>query len=118
MSRIKSLYRSWAIPCPGATVYAPHRRLEWLAKIVQPGVRVRAEHLYEQLDTLQPIRQQAQRELLLESHKHPAVKLLRQIPSIGPIRAALLVALLQTPPPFSQQASALGLQWFRRRDSR
>jgi hypothetical protein len=33
----------------------------------------------------------------VESHKHHAVKLLRQIPSIGPIRAALLVALLQTP---------------------
>ena len=97
MNRIKSLYRSWAIPCPGTTVYAPRHRLEWLAKIVQPGVRVRAEHLYEQLDNLQPIRQQARRELLLESHKHPAVKLLRQIPSIGPIRAALLVALLQTP---------------------
>ena len=46
---------------------------------------------------LQPVRLQARRELLLESHKHPAVKLLRQIPSIGPIRAALLVALLQTP---------------------
>src|SRR6266704_1202114 len=97
MNRIKSLYRSWAIPCPGTTVYAPSHRLEWLAKIVQPGVRVRAQHLYEQLDNLQPIRQQARRELLLESHKHPAVKLLRQIPSIGPIRAALLVALLQTP---------------------
>lgn len=97
MNRIKSLYRSWAIPCPGTTVYAPSHRLEWLDKIVQPGVRVRAEHLYEQLDTLQPIRQQARRELLLESHKHPAVKLLRQIPSIGSIRAALLVALLQTP---------------------
>lgn len=97
MNRIKSLYRSWAIPCPGTTVYAPTHRLEWLDKIVQPGVRVRAEHLYEQLDTLQPIRQQARRQLLRESHKHPAVKLLRQIPSIGPIRAALLVALLQTP---------------------
>jgi transposase len=97
MNRIKSLYRSWAIPCPGTTVYAPRHRLLWLAKIVQPGVRVRAERLYEQLDNLQPIRQQARRELLLESHKHPAVKLLRQIPSIGPIRAALLVALLQTP---------------------
>jgi transposase len=34
---------------------------------------------------------------MVESHKHHAVKLLRQIPSIGPIRAALLVALLQTP---------------------
>jgi transposase len=97
MNRIKSLYRSWAIPCPGTTVYAPRHRLEWLAKIVQPGVRVRAQHLYEQLDNLQPIRQQARRELLRESHQHPAVKLLRQIPSIGPIRAALLVALLQTP---------------------
>jgi len=97
MNRIKSLYRSWAIPCPGTTVYAPSHRREWLAKIVQPGVRVRAQHLYEQLDNLQPIRQQARRELLLESYEHPAVKLLRQIPSIGPIRAALLVALLQTP---------------------
>ena len=64
---------------------------------MEPGVRVRAEHLYQQLDGLQPLRLQARRELLRESHQHSAVKLLRQIPSIGPIRAALLVALLQTP---------------------
>ena len=43
------------------------------------------------------MRQGARRDLLAESRKHQAVKLLRQIPSIGPIRAALLVALLQTP---------------------
>jgi transposase len=97
MNRIKALYRSWAIPCAGATVYAPRHRAEWLAKIVEPGVRTRAERLYQQLDLLQPVRLEARRELLLESHKHPAVKLLRQIPSIGPIRAALLVASLQTP---------------------
>ena len=48
-------------------------------------------------DALQPVRQAARQDLLRESHQHPAVKLLRQIPSIGPIRAALLVALLQTP---------------------
>ena len=97
MNRIKSLYRSWAIPCSGATVYAPRHRAEWLAKIMEPGVRIRAAHLYEQLDGLQPLRLLARGELLRESQKHPAVKLLRQIPSIGPIRAALLVALLQTP---------------------
>jgi len=51
MNRIKSLYRSWAIPCPGTTVYAPRHRAEWLTKITEPGVRVRAEHLYEQLDS-------------------------------------------------------------------
>jgi hypothetical protein len=97
MNRIKALYRSWAIPCAGTTVYAARHRAEWLAKIVEPGVRIRAQRLYQQLDSLQPVRLQARRELLLESHKHAAVKLLRQIPSIGPIRAALLVALLQTP---------------------
>lgn len=97
MGRIKALYRSWAIPCAGATVYAPRHRSEWLAKITEPGVRLRAERLYQQLDVLEPLRQEARRDLLLESRKHSAVKLLRQIPSIGPIRSALLVALLQTP---------------------
>jgi len=80
MTRIKALYRSWAIPCSGATVYAPRHRAEWLAKIPQPGVRRRAERLYQQLDLLQPVRQEARRDLLSESRKHPAVKLLRQIP--------------------------------------
>ena len=42
------------------------------------------------------MRQAARRELLRESRKHAAVKLLRQIPSIDPIRSALLVALLPT----------------------
>ena len=97
MSRIKALYCSWAIPCGGTTVYAPRHRAEWLAKIQEPGVRVRAQRLYQQLDLLQPVRQQVRHDLLLKSHKHAAVKLLRQIPAIGPIRAALLVALLQRP---------------------
>jgi transposase len=97
MNRIKSVYRSWAIPCAGTSVYSPRHRAAWLAQLVEPGVRIRAEHLYEQLDSLQPVRQAARRELLRESRKHAAVKLLRQIPAIGPIRSALLVALLQTP---------------------
>src|SRR5258705_13081720 len=97
MSRIKALYRSWAIACSGTGVYAPRHRAEWLGKIPEPGVRLRAERLYQQLDLLQPVRQQARRDLLTESRKHHAVKLLRQIPAIGPIRSALLIALLQTP---------------------
>lgn len=97
MNRIKALYRSWAVPCAGATVYARRHRSEWLAKITEPGVRRRAERLYQQLDMLQPLRQEARRDLLVESRKHSAVQLLRQIPSIGPIRGALLVALIQTP---------------------
>ena len=97
MNRIKAVYRSWAIPCAGTSVYTSRRRAQWLEKLVEPGVRIRAEHLYQQLDSLQPLRLEVRRQLLLESHKHAAVKLLRQVPAIGPIRAALLVALLQTP---------------------
>lgn len=97
MARIKALYRSWGIPCAGQQVYAPSHRAEWLAKLSQAGVQRRAEFYYQQFDALAPLRQEARRELLVESRKRPEVKLLRQIPSIGPIRAALLVALMQTP---------------------
>jgi len=97
MNRLKALYRSWAIPCAGKQVYAPRYRSEWLSKITEAGVRRRAELYYQQLDALRFLRQQARKELLAEGRKHSATKLLRQIPGIGPLRAAHLVALMQTP---------------------
>src|SRR5213596_2875230 len=71
MNRLKALYRSWAIPCAGRDVYYTRHRTEWLGKIREAGVRRRAEQLYQQLDMLQHLRQQARRELLAESRKHP-----------------------------------------------
>jgi transposase len=97
MNRVKALYRSGGIFCGGQQVYAPRHRAEWLHKIEEGGVRRRAEFFYQQLDALRALRQAVRRDLLAESRKHDATKLLRQIPSIGPIRAALLIALMQTP---------------------
>ena len=97
MTRLKALYRSWAIPCSGKQVYAVRHRAEWLDKIREVGVRRRAEFYYQQLDALRCLRREVRRDLLTESAKHRASKRLRQIPSIGPIRAALLIAILQTP---------------------
>ena len=91
------MYRSWAIPCAGRDVYYTRNREQGLAKIREAGVRRRAERLYEQLDMLQHLRQQARRELLAESRKHAITAKLRQIPYLGPIRSALAVALIQTP---------------------
>jgi transposase len=68
-----------------------------LSKIPQAGVRRRAELLYQQLDGLQALRREVRPELLAESRKHKAAKLLRQIPCIGPIGAARLIGLIQTP---------------------
>ena len=97
VNRLKAVYRSWAIPCAGRDVYYRRHRSQWLAKIRVAGVRRRAERLYEQLDMLQHLRQQARRELLAESRKHAITAKLRQIPFLGPIRVALAVALIQTP---------------------
>jgi transposase len=97
MSRVKTIYRSGGIPYAGKQVYSPRHRAEWLAKITEVGVLRRAEFYYQQLDALRPLRPDVRRELLAESKKHPAAKLLCQIPSIGAIRAALLIALIQTP---------------------
>ena len=96
MSRLKAIYRGWGIPC-GQQVYAPRYRTEWLAKISEAGVRRRAELYYQQFDALAALRQGLRRELLAEGRKHLNTRLLQQIPSIGPIRAVLLLALMQTP---------------------
>ncbi len=115
MNRLKALYRSWGIPCAGTEVYAPRHRSEWLGKISEAGVRRRAEHYYQQLDVLRLLRQEVRRDLLVESKKHKAWKLLRQIRGIGPIRAALLIAIMQTPHRFRTKRqlwnySGLGLE--------
>ena len=97
MNRVKAIYRSWGIPCAGQRVYDPRHREEWLSKITHPSVCRRAELYYEQLDALVLLRKQARQELLTESKKHQAWKLLRSIPALGPIRAAVLMAIVQTP---------------------
>src|SRR5215510_11761239 len=63
MNRLKALYRSWAIRCAGREVYGLLHRAEWLQKIPEAGVRRRAVRLYQQLDVLQSLRQEARREL-------------------------------------------------------
>jgi transposase len=67
MTRVKALYRSWAIPCSGKQVYASRHRAEWLGKIREPGVRRRAEFYYQQLDALRCLRQEVRRDLLAEA---------------------------------------------------
>jgi len=115
MNRLKALYRSRGIACGGTLVYAPRQRSEWLGTITEAGGRRRAEHFYQELDALQALRQEVRRDLLAESRKHSATELLCQIPCIGPIRAAQLIALIQTPHRFRTKRqlltySGLGLE--------
>ncbi len=74
MNRLKAMYRGRAIPCAGRDVYYARHRAEWLSKIPEAGVRRRAERLYQQLDMLQHLRQQARRELLGGAERRPALQ--------------------------------------------
>jgi transposase len=78
-------------------VYTARHRAEWLGQISERGVRRRTEIYYQQLDALRALRQEVRRDLLTESKKHEAWKRFGEIPSIGPIRAAVLLGILQTP---------------------
>jgi transposase len=97
MSRLKAIYRSQSIPYGGKKLYTRRHRQEWLKQLKQPGLLRRAERLYEELDMLQQLRRQAKQELMVESQKHPVCERLRTIPYLGPIRAAVLAARVQTP---------------------
>ena len=97
MARIKAIYRGRGIRTPGRGVYQPKQREQWLQTLTEPGIRQRAAWLYEQLDQLQPLRRKAKQTMLIESRTHRAVSLLRTIPQLGPVRAAFIVATVDTP---------------------
>ena len=90
MSRLKAIYRSWGIPCAGQQVYAPRYRVEYLQRFRKLGVRRRAELYYQQFRCLGGIAPgDATRTISGSTETSAAMRLLRQIPAIGPIRAPL-----------------------------
>ena len=111
MNRLKAVYRGWGIACAGTRVYAPRYRKEWLNKIPHAGVRRRAQLLYQQLDGLQALRRTLRPELLAESRKHKAAKLLRQIPCIGPNTSCPFNRADTNSAPVPEQATTVDLQW-------
>jgi hypothetical protein len=117
MNRVKALYRSWAIPCSGSTVYGPRHRAEWLAKIVEPGVRLRAERLYQQLDLLQPVRQQARRDLITGESQASGREVAAADSCDRSDSCRLAGGVAADATPFPHQTPTVGLQWFRTGDA-
>jgi len=97
MNRIKALYRSRAIPCPGRDVYYTRNRDQWLARLDGPGIRTRAEVLYSELDHLKLLRRDSKNAMLREARRHQAFKILLGVPVLGPIRSAQIIASVGSP---------------------
>ena len=96
-NRLKAIYRSQGETTSGTSVYKLEGREEWLSKLSSPGLRARAEWLYCQMESLDHLRDEAEKAVLCEARKHRACRLVRSVPGIGPIRSATIVAHIATP---------------------
>jgi transposase len=96
MLRIKAIFRARAIPTPGVSVYRASHRAQWLAKL-EGGPRIRAASLLTQLDTLLVLRPKAKTAMIAAARRQPGWKVLRSIPFLGPVRVALILAIMRTP---------------------
>jgi len=97
MNRIKAIYRARGVRCSGISVYQSGQRELWLSQLEEVVVRRRAEYLYRELDTLKQLRREAHRDMIQEAQRHRAYKILRQVPGLGPIRVAQVIAVVGTP---------------------
>jgi hypothetical protein len=97
MLRLKALFRARGIRTPGQRVYGTAERAQWLAQLPNTGVRFRARALYTELDVLRALRAEARAAMIAEAKRDPAWRVLRQIPFLGDVRVAHLLATLQTP---------------------
>src|SRR5947207_463123 len=96
MVRIKAIYRGRGIATSGRGVYQPNQHDQWLGLLREPGARQRMSWLFEKLEHLRRLKRQGKQAMIEESRQHRAVQLLRTIPQLGAVRAALIVATVDT----------------------
>jgi transposase len=94
--RIKALFRGRAIATKGSAVYRASERKVWLGKI-EVGARARATALFAQLDLLLKLRGPAKALMIAEARRQPGWIVLRSIPYLGPVRVAVILAIMRTP---------------------
>ncbi len=96
-NRIKAIFRGRGIDCSGAPVYDRDQHEQWLDHLKFPALRTRAARLFRQLDFLSELCEEAEKDLVFETRKHPAAKILESVPGIGPVRAGAIIGYAMTP---------------------
>jgi transposase len=95
-NRIKSMFRSRGVSVSGKSVYSEKGREEYLEKLPD-GSRGAAKTLYAQYDAVEGIRRQAEKDLVVEAHRHAISRVLETCPGLGPIRVAQLMPIVVSP---------------------
>jgi transposase len=96
-NRLKALFRARGISCSGSAVFSPEERKSWTGKLDNAVLCARAGRLWDELDALARLREQAEEDLTAEARRHAAIKILGSIPGIGCLRAAVILGVAATP---------------------
>lgn len=101
MSRLKAVYRSLGIHTGRRAVFYEKNRPEWLNKLTHQQKRCRADFLHRQLDQLMIMRRESKKEMLKAARQQAGYRVLMSIPGLGPVRVAILLAIIVTPHRFA-----------------
>lgn len=96
-NRIKAIYRSRCIAVGGADVYDGEGRGKYIRQLRGVELRQRVEWQLKELDGLEELRSCSESAMEKEGRRHRGCRILRSVPGIGPIRAAQLVGVVDTP---------------------
>jgi len=96
-NRVKAIFRGRGIGVKGATVYHREHRESFMNQLDLKEMVQRAQWYFEQLDSLEGLRDRSEVALKKEGRRHGGYQILGSVPGIGPIRAAQIVGLVHTP---------------------
>ena len=100
-NRIKAVYRKNAIPATGSVLFTKHGREQWLKKLKVPCTRFMQESQYEQMDAVETNQRKLLGKLDRELRRTKEYGLLKTIPGVGTVTAAIFITVIDDPFRFS-----------------
>ena len=98
-NRLKHFYRSRGLAAKGEAIFDPKGRAAALERLPRE-FRAALGPLYTELDALEALKAEAEREMVRESHRHRIARILETAPGLGEVRVAELLPIVITPQRF------------------
>ena len=103
-NKLKAKFRQNGIRCTGQTVYSPNTREGWRKKLPRDKiVHLMVEGLWRQVDHLEEVKQELLQSIAIQGRHYKEIKRFQKVPGIGPVHAATISAILETPHRFANK---------------
>jgi len=103
-NKLKAKFRQNGIRCTGETVYLESHREEWKKKLPKDSVvHLIVQGLWSQLDNVQEVKEGILHSIHMQGRQYPEIKRFTKVPGIGPIHAATISAIVETPDRFANK---------------